>query len=95
MNKCDYFVVDSVEAVYQLQGCYDKFTIPEQWKQIQLAFKEVSPAVVDLSQVIECDSAIIALLVEIKKKFPEVEVSNAPDNLVQLLDLYQVKTLLF
>lgn len=95
MNKYDYFVVDSVEGVYQLQGCYDKFTIPEQWKQIKVNFQETPPAVVDLSQVTECDSAIIALLVEIKKQFLDVEITNAPDNLVQLLDLYQVKTLLF
>lgn len=94
MNRCNIFVVDSVEGVYQLQGSYDKFTIPEQWKQMQSSFQEIAPLRVDLSNVTECDSAIIALLVEIKKKFSGVDIVNPPNNLVQLLDLYQVKTLL-
>ncbi len=82
------------DGVYYLQGCFDKFTIPAIWSELQSSLLRTAAVEVDLSQVEECDSALIALLVEIKKQQYSVKIIDIPDNLVQLLDLYQVKTLL-
>lgn len=95
MQKEDYLNIDVDTGAYQLQGCFDKFSIPHQWKVIESSFKEIAPVVIDLKGVLECDSALIALLVEVKRRYLDIEIINAPENLVQLLDLYQVKTLLF
>ncbi len=95
MQKNHYLNIDVSTGTYQLQDAFDKFTIPQQWQVIKEAFKEVQPVVIDLKNISECDSALIALLVEIKRLYADISIANAPDNLVQLLDLYQVKTLLF
>lgn len=95
MQKHEYLNIDAESGVYQLVGCFDKFTIPQQWKVIETAFKEIAPVVVDLKNVSECDSALIALLVEIKRQYADISITDAPENLLQLLALYQVKTLLF
>lgn len=92
----DNFVdVDQVTGTYLLRGCFDKFTIPKQWQEIAPLFNKTKPIVIDLSAIIECDSALIALLVEVKRKYPEISIVNVPENLTLLLDLYQVKQLLF
>ncbi len=95
MRQYEYLDVDMEAGAYQLVGCFDKFTIPNQWKVIEATFKEIPPVVVDLKNVSECDSALIALLVEVKRQYANISIINAPDNLIQLLELYQVKTLLF
>ncbi len=95
MEKIDYLNIDASIAAYQLQGVFDKFTIPKQWGMIKEACQDLPPKIIDLKDILECDSALIALLVEIKRLYADVSIINAPDNLVQLLDLYQVKTLLF
>lgn len=86
--------VTQESGVYRLQGCFDKFSIPQQWKQFQVLMKESSPKTFDLSEVTECDSALIALLVEVKRQYPAITITNVPENLSLLLDLYQVKHLL-
>ena len=95
MQKYQCVNIDEGNGIYQLQGVFDKFTIPQQWKEIQELFKSVAPKVIDLADVESSDSALIALLVEIKREYSVISIINAPENLVQLLDLYQVKTLLF
>lgn len=95
MQYSDYLNIDVEAGIYQLEGCFDKFSIPRQWKVVEGAFKDIAPVVIDLKAVSECDSALIALLVEVKRRYSEISIINAPENLVQLLDLYQVKTLLF
>lgn len=95
MQKYDYLNIDATTGLYQLQGCFDKFSIPRQWKVIEMLFKETAPVVVDLKSVSECDSALIALLVEVKRLYADISIINVPENLEQLLDLYQVKTLFF
>lgn len=95
MQKYQCVNIDESNGIYQLQGVFDKFTIPEQWKEIQGLFKLVAPKVIDLAGIESSDSALIALLVEMKRECSVISIINAPENLVQLLDLYQVKTLLF
>ncbi len=95
MQKYQCVNIDESNGIYQLQGVFDKFTIPEQWKEIQGLFKSVTPKVIDLAGIESSDSALIALLVEMKREYSVISIINAPENLVQLLDLYQVKTLLF
>ncbi len=80
-------------SIYQLKGCFDKFTIPEKWKQLKGQWESNPPSVIDLSGVEECDSALIALLVEAKRLSPNLAIDSIPENLVQLLELYQVKDL--
>ncbi len=92
MNK--FIDINKADGSYRLEGCFDKFTIPLQWKALNASLKETPPKLIDLSAIIECDSALIALLVEIKRQYPEVSVVNIPENLSLLLDLYQVKALL-
>ncbi len=82
------------QGTYQFQGCFDKFTIPEFWKRLQLSLTTEPLQSVDLSGITECDSALIALLVELKKLENQLVIINMPENLLQLLDLYQVKDLL-
>ncbi|WP_051396245.1 STAS domain-containing protein [Ignatzschineria larvae DSM 13226] len=82
------------DKVCYFQGCFDKFTIPNLWKKLQPALQATPANVVNLSEVEECDSALIALLVEIKKQQYDLNITAIPENLEQLLDLYQVKTLL-
>ena len=81
-------------GIYKLQGCFDKFSIPMQWKQFKVLLKDNAPKNFDLSEVTECDSALIALLVEVKRQYPAITITNVPENLLLLLDLYQVKHLL-
>lgn len=95
MQKYQCVNIDESNGIYQLQGVFDKFTIPQQWKEIQGLFKTVAPKVIDLAGIESSDSALIALLVEMKRECSVISIINAPENLVQLLDLYQVKTLLF
>lgn len=95
MESSHYLSIDISTGSYQLKGVFDKFTIPQQWMMIKESFKEVPPKIIDLKDISECDSALIALLVEIKRLYVDITIINAPDNLVQLLELYQVKTLLF
>ena len=92
---------ESVDARFKIsdnvcyfQGCFDKFTIPALWKKLQPELQATPANTVNLSEVDECDSALIALLVEIKKQQQDVKITVIPENLMQLLDLYQVKTLL-
>lgn len=95
MQKSDYLNIDGATGTYQLHGVFDKFSIPAQWKVMDASFKEIVPLIIDLKSVVECDSALIALLVEVKRQYSDISIINVPDNLLQLLDLYQVKTLLF
>ena len=91
----EFLNIDKTSGIYELIGCFDKFTIPSQWKEIKSSLKVSEPKVVDLSRVGNCDSALIALLVEIKRDYPKIGIKAAPENLILLLDLYQVKQLLF
>ena len=79
---------------YRLTGCFDKFTIPEKWDDLKKKWQLSPPEVINLSGVEECDSALIALLVEAKRISPNLTIDSIPDNLVKLLELYQVKDLL-
>lgn len=95
MQKYECLSIDAATGAYLFAGGFDKFSIPKQWIVIESAFKEVTPVVIDLKAVTECDSALIALLVEIKRQYADITITNVPENLMLLLDLYQVKTLLF
>ena len=86
MQKYEYLTIDAATGTYQFVGCFDKFSIPRQWKVIEASFKETTPVIVDLKNVSECDSALIALLVEVKRQYTKVSIIHAPDNLVQLLE---------
>lgn len=90
----EFINVDQATGVYKLQGCFDKFSIPEQWKSLKVLLKDIAPTIIDLKAITECDSALIALLVEIKRQYPSVVIQDIPENIALLLDLYQVKALL-
>lgn len=76
---------------YQLNGEFTKFTIPDYASIIDKFFKERIPLVLDLNNITLCDSALVALLISFKHDYPTIQFVNAPDQLVKLLTLYNVK----
>lgn len=78
---------------YRFKGCFDKFTIPDEWVRLKREWETNPPKIIDLAEVEECDSALIALLVEAKRFSSDLTIDSIPENLVQLLELYQVKEL--
>ncbi len=85
--------IDEATKTYYLEGVYDKFTIPEHWKVLKPLLKTTLPENISLARLIDCDSALIALLVEIKRENKALKIHDLPENLEKLLDLYQVKAL--
>ncbi|GAA5096752.1 STAS domain-containing protein [Wohlfahrtiimonas larvae] len=76
---------------YQLRGDFDKFTIPENDKVIRALFKSNAPSILYLNTISSCDSALVALLISYKRDYPELELSNPPEQLKKLLSLYNVE----
>lgn len=82
------------QGVYKLIGEYNKFSIPKKTEVLTELFRESPPIRLDLSAVVGVDSALLALLVELKRAYPTIEFTHINDTLHQLLELYQVKDLL-
>lgn len=76
---------------YGLNGDFNKFTIPKNDQSIQRLFKENAPVLLDLEKITSCDSALVALLISYKHDYPDIQLSNIPEQLGKLLSLYNVK----
>lgn len=87
-NSC---VSLSDTGLYRLNGEFTKFTIPSNDKAIQALFKKELPLILDLSDVASCDSALVALLISYKHRYPDIQLSGIPEQLSKLLSLYNIK----
>jgi ABC-type transporter Mla MlaB component len=58
-------------------------------KQILADLKDI--LTIDLKGVSQLDSSLLALLVEYRKIMPDIKIIHAPANLVQLMQVYELR----
>lgn len=80
---------------YALSGVFTKETIPALERDIAPKFSQEAPVTLDLSGIDDCDSALVALLIEWKRDYPEIQLESATDRLMRLLHMYQVESYFF
>ncbi|MGL4673500.1 MAG: STAS domain-containing protein [Wohlfahrtiimonas sp.] len=81
----------SEQGSYRLNGDFNKFTIPENDQLIRALFKANAPLSLQLDGISSCDSALVALLISYKRDYPNLELTNPPEQLKKLLSLYNVE----
>lgn len=84
-------MIEKVEGYYDLSGVFTKDTVSEHEKSLQTSFKKMTPTVLNLEGVEQCDSAFVALLISIKHDYSAISLKNAPSQLIKLFKLYNVK----
>lgn len=88
----DIFIQD--DKHYTLLGEYTKDTIPLYRETIEKAFEECEPEIIYLNQFDHCDSALVALLLAWKKRYPRLQLRKPKEMLYKLLMIYHVEALL-
>ena len=83
------------QGLYALSGVFTKETIPALERDIAPKFLHDAPVMLDLSGIDDCDSALVALLIEWKRDYPEIQLEAATDRLMRLLHMYQVESYFF
>lgn len=78
-------------GVYQLQGEFNKLTIPANDQFIRSLFKANAPSILQLDAVSSFDSALVALLISYKRDYPNLALSHPSEQLKKLLALYNVE----
>ncbi len=78
-------------GMYQLQGEFNKFTIPTNDNFIRSLFKANAPSVLQLDAISSFDSALVALLISYKRDYPNLALSHPSEQLQKLLSLYNVE----
>lgn len=89
MDVCCVAVNDL--GIYQLQGDFNKFTIPDNDRLIRNLFNVNAPLVLKLDTITSFDSALVALLISYKRDYPNLELSHLSEQLEKLLALYNVE----
>lgn len=82
------------EKSYTLLGTYTKDTIPLYQEEIDKAFTKTAPEIIYLHQFDRCDSALVALLLDWKKRYPRLQLQKPKEMLYKLLMIYHVEALL-
>lgn len=78
-----------------LSGNLTKDTIPKFEQTIdQLIEEQKVLHVVNLAQVARCDSALVALMIKIKRNYPVLQFQGVPKDLHDLFTVYGVVDLL-
>lgn len=82
---------DCGQGCWQLQGGLTFATVPGYWQQLRPLLQKDVPVQISLSQVSECDSAALALLLEARQIAKEsgcaLSITGIPDDLLALSKL--------